>query len=80
MRTILFLVAVAVSSACGSLVETALPDASTGGGGLFCAADDPCVCTPCTSSAECAAGLSCLTARRKGMNCPDLRTVCTTGE
>lgn len=45
---------------------TAAPDA---GGGLVCAADDQCTCTPCTSTAQCAAGLQCVEGKRKGVGC-----------
>ncbi|MER2567035.1 MAG: hypothetical protein ABTQ32_40285 [Myxococcaceae bacterium] len=77
-RTVRRFVLVVLLSGCGSLTETAEP--STDGGatmGLFCAADDPCTCTPCTATSQCASGLSCLPGRRKSENCADGRLVCT---
>ncbi|MGC4119582.1 MAG: hypothetical protein QM765_34425 [Myxococcales bacterium] len=44
------------------------PDAG-GGGGLICAADDPCTCAPCTAGSQCAAGLQCVEGKRKGQSC-----------
>lgn len=72
---------VVLLSGCGSLTETAEPSTDGGGAttGLFCAADDPCTCTPCTATSQCASGLSCLPGRRKSENCADGRSVCTTG-
>lgn len=66
---------------CGSLSETGDVGATDGGTsmGLVCAADDPCTCAPCTSTSQCANGLSCLPGRRKSENCIDGRSVCTTG-
>jgi len=54
---------------------TTPPDA--GAGGLICAADDPCTCAACTSTAQCAAGLSCVEGKRKGQSCGF--NVCLTG-
>ncbi|HEY3448603.1 MAG TPA: hypothetical protein VGK67_19760 [Myxococcales bacterium] len=42
---------------------------SDAGSGLACAADDPCTCTPCTATAQCAAGLQCVEGKRKGVSC-----------
>lgn len=72
---------------CGSLVENEQLVGSDGGAtggdggstGLFCANDDPCLCDPCTSTTQCMTGLACLPGRRKGMDCADGRSVCTTG-
>lgn len=68
---------------CGTLVETLEEGDGASGqdGGLICAAaDDPCACTPCASSSECAPGLglNCVPARRHSTNCPDSRFVCST--
>lgn len=81
MRLTGLLLAVLAVSGCGdSLVEHWDAGAGTDGGttGLACAADDPCTCTPCTDTQECALGLSCVTAKRHGANCNDNRKVCTT--
>ncbi len=72
---------VVLLAGCGSLSETGDVVVTDGGTsmGLFCAADDPCTCAPCTLTSQCASGLSCLPGRRKSENCTDGRSVCTTG-
>lgn len=62
---------------CGTLRDDVEPPAVDAG--MACANDDPCLCTPCVSSGECASGLSCVTARRKGVDCADGRSVCLAG-
>jgi hypothetical protein len=70
---------------CGTLIDDVLPtdaglalvsDSGMGTTGLACASDDPCVCTPCTSTAQCQSGLSCTPGRRRGVSCADGRSVC----
>jgi hypothetical protein len=54
-------------------------DAGTSGtadAGLFCAADDPCTCAPCTDTNQCAPNLTCQRGRRQGRDCTDGRWVC----
>lgn len=78
MRWLLLLVL--FESACGTLVDDVEPPSSaTADAGLSCAADDPCTCAPCATTADCASGLQCVPGRRKGMNCSDGRLVCQTG-
>jgi hypothetical protein len=80
----LLTLAVTLAGCGGSLVEhwDAGVEADGGTTGLECVANDPCTCAPCTSTTQCTPGLglTCMTARRKGMDCPGGLTVCTTGQ
>ena len=50
--------------------DAAVPEGPDAGAqGLSCAADDPCTCTACTTTAQCASGLTCVPGRRKGQDC-----------
>jgi hypothetical protein len=67
-------------SGCGTLLDAVdaggVDPGVDGAAGLACLSEDPCGCTPCSDVLQCALGLQCKTARRRGVDCVDGRRVC----
>jgi hypothetical protein len=74
-------VALALASACGSLVEVlpagANPDGGGGDAGMVCSFNNACDCAPCTDVAQCLPGLGCNPAKHQGTACGF--SVCSSG-
>ena len=49
----------------------------TDGGGLICDPANPCDCAQCTTTDDCAQGLTCAPGRRRGESCPGSLWVCS---
>lgn len=62
---------------CGTMVESTNPGSTRKDGGLTCNPDNVCDCIRCTSTEECAEGLSCVRGFRRGESCPGALFVCS---
>lgn len=79
VRRIGWLVALALGFGlgCGTMVESTNPASTRKDGGLTCDLGNVCDCTRCTSTEECAKGLSCVPGHKRGESCPGALFVCS---
>ena len=75
-----WLVALGFGLGCGTMVESEGTGSTRKDGGLVCDLDNPCDCTRCASTEECAEGLSCVQGKRRGQSCPGALYVCSTAQ
>jgi len=77
VRRIGWFVALGFGLGCGTMVESTNPGSTRKDGGLICDLANPCDCTRCTSTEECAEGLSCVRGTKRGESCPGALFVCS---